>query len=192
MNKIFLIEENYPNISVTKDGLVTNENTGRVLKIKTDGCFEVSLKGKRKAFSLNKILAKYFIEPGLKLTPIPGFEGEYSATEEGQIYSHNRAIFLSPSVHPTGYLHLRLGRQSWYVHRIVALTFIPNPNNLPEVNHKDENKLNCRVDNLEWCSRKYNVNYGTRNKRVSEINKVVMQEWWVKRKAQEMSFIDII
>ena len=56
------------------------------------------------------------------------------------------------------------------VHVLVALVFIPNPNNLPEVNHKDENPHNNIVDNLEWCNRSYNINYGTRNKRVGKAN----------------------
>lgn len=47
------------------------------------------------------------------------------------------------------------------VHRLVATAFIPNPNNLPMINHKDENKQNNRVDNLEWCDHLYNVHYGT-------------------------------
>ena len=55
-----------------------------------------------------------------------------------------------------------------YIHRIVAKTFIPNPLNLPEVNHKDENAKNNCVDNLEWCSRKYNANYGTAKQRALE------------------------
>lgn len=47
------------------------------------------------------------------------------------------------------------------IHRLVAEAFVPNPNNLPEINHKDENKANNRADNLEWCNRSYNVKYGT-------------------------------
>ena len=54
------------------------------------------------------------------------------------------------------------------IHRLVALTFIDNPDNLPCVNHKDENKENNVVSNLEWCSRSYNINYGTRNERASK------------------------
>ena len=54
-----------------------------------------------------------------------------------------------------------------YVHRIVAKAFIPNPDNLTEVNHKDEDKSNNSVDNLEWCTRQYNLTYGTRIERIS-------------------------
>ena len=58
--------------------------------------------------------------------------------------------------------------KSFVVHRLVALAFIPNPHNLPFINHKDENSLNNNVDNLEWCTQQYNCNYGTHNKRMAE------------------------
>lgn len=53
------------------------------------------------------------------------------------------------------------------MHRLVAQAFIPNPNNLPQINHIDENVNNNRVDNLEWCTVGYNINYGKRNEKVS-------------------------
>lgn len=65
------------------------------------------------------------------------------------------------------------GKQKhYYIHVLVATTFIPNPDNLPEVNHIDENKANNKVDNLEWCNHLYNSNYGTRMKKehISHIN----------------------
>jgi YD repeat-containing protein len=71
-----------------------------------------------------------------------------------------------------GYLKVELwnekGKTQFAVHKLVALVFIPNPDNLPEVNHKDENKENNCVDNLEWCTKSYNINYGNRNKKVAE------------------------
>lgn len=76
-----------------------------------------------------------------------------------------------------GYIIYRLYRngeiQQYKAHRLVASAFIPNPNNLPQVNHKDENKQNNCASNLEWCDAKHNNNYGTRNERVSKSHKGV-------------------
>lgn len=65
-------------------------------------------------------------------------------------------------------LRKNLKNHQKYVHRLVAEAFVPNPYNLTQVNHKDENKSNNCADNLEWCDAKYNSNYGTKNQRVLE------------------------
>lgn len=74
-----------------------------------------------------------------------------------------------------GYLNVGLLkngiRKTFTVHKLVALAFISNPNNLPQVNHKNEIKTDNRIENLEWVSPKENVNYGTRNERASEARK---------------------
>ena len=71
-----------------------------------------------------------------------------------------------------GYLVVHLYKEGkvkgYSIHRLVTSAFIPNPNNLPQVNHKDEDKTNNRVDNLEWCDNDYNRNYGTRTERVAK------------------------
>lgn len=58
--------------------------------------------------------------------------------------------------------------RGFVVHRLVAKAFIPNPDNLPYINHKDENSLNNHVDNLEWCTHQYNCNYGSHNARMAK------------------------
>ena len=74
---------------------------------------------------------------------------------------------MKPSVNSSGYLKvvLRHNKQSKnkYLHRLIAEHFIENPTNAPMVNHKDGNKLNNHVSNLEWCTRKQNVNHAVKN-----------------------------
>lgn len=84
--------------------------------------------------------------------------------EQGKVRYKDTGKLASTSVAATGYIQVGVwhnGKTHTYnVHRLVAESFIPNPDNLPEVNHKDENRANCNVDNLEWCTSKYNSNYG--------------------------------
>ena len=121
---------------------------------------------------------------------IDGYEGLYLVSTEGDILSlprdvetrnasgkitvHRKAKLLKPHLrgnkglfYPAVTLTKNGEPISYSIHRLVAMAFIPNPNNLPEVNHKDENPLNCNVDNLEWCDHQYNIEY-SKNKAIEQ------------------------
>lgn len=133
---------------------------------------------------------------------VKGFEGRYQVSNLGRVrsldfvqigrnqfgYSYEvirKGRILKPKISVWGYyrVNLSVNRKISYrsIHRLVAMAFIPNPNNLPEVNHKDENKLNNVVcfnpdgsidterTNLEWCTGLYNLRYGTRNERMQKL-----------------------
>lgn len=100
-------------------------------------------------------------------------ERELHTTRNGKAFVLKQSGYiLRQNINKSGYLMVSLGtrgkRKTYIVSRLIAKLFIPNPENLPEVNHKNEDKLDNRVCNLEWCSREYNQSYGTRNSRISE------------------------
>ena len=108
---------------------------------------------------------------------IEGYEGLYQVSNLGRVKSLNykrtgKEKILKAYNNSHGYLQVNLckdgNREQPLVHVLVATAFLDNPDNLPEVNHKDENSKNNMVENLEYCSSSYNTNYGTRNKRVAE------------------------
>ena len=106
-----------------------------------------------------------------ELKDIENYEGLYAITRDGSVFSYISNKFLKPRL-VRGYHQVILCKEGkgkcYYIHRLVAKAFIPNPDNLPQVNHKDEDKSNNCVNNLEWCTAKYNVNYGTRTERISK------------------------
>ena len=120
---------------------------------------------------------------------IEGYEGLYQVSNKGRVKSLSRLvvrvgkpnyitkekILKCSELKGTGYPAVSLGSnnnfKSMLVHRLVAQAFIPNPDNLPCVNHKDETRNNNDVRNLEWCTQKYNCNYGTARQRNSLHNK---------------------
>lgn len=104
---------------------------------------------------------------------VKGYENLYQVSRKGRVRSSHKGYWevLTSVVNRHGYnqylFHKDGKRKNMRGNRLVAEAYIPNPNNLPFVNHKDENPANDCVDNLEWCTAKYNVNYGTTRQRIS-------------------------
>ena len=121
---------------------------------------------------------------------VVGYEGLYQVSNLGRVKSLERTKQMKRSrtgcsyiqkvytcikkqrIEPLGYLKITINKENIkkrvFVHVLVAKTFIPNHDNLPQVNHKDEDKTNNRIGNLEWCTASYNSNYGTRAERISK------------------------
>ena len=100
------------------------------------------------------------------------FEKNYAVSNYGNIKNTRTGRILKLRKNPNGYLKTNIsvnGKiQTVFVHRLVALMFLPNTNKLALVNHKDENKQNNCINNLEWCTNKYNSNYGTAKERTAK------------------------
>lgn len=108
-------------------------------------------------------------------TDLNEYEDAYQISDSGRVFTKRRLVGnriyygkeLIPQLTEDGYLKVTLSKngecRKFFLHRLVALQFIPNPDNLPQVNHKDGNKLNNNVDNLEWCTKKDNQNHAALN-----------------------------
>lgn len=117
--------------------------------------------------------------------PVKGYEGYYEVDQFGRVFSVDRVISVDDNgrkyekplagkqmkqgMHDKGYKTVSLTKdgktKTFFVHRLVAEAFIENPDSLPMVNHKDEDKTNNFVENLEWCTNEYNLSYGTARQR---------------------------
>jgi hypothetical protein len=122
---------------------------------------------------------------------VKGYEGLYQISNTGKVKrilfknrmtTKAREKLLTPCKNEkTGYVQVSLFKDGkgklFLVHRLVAEAFIPNNNNLPQVNHKDENKENNNVNNLEWCTAKYNLEYGTARQRQANTIKQKVEQY---------------
>lgn len=95
---------------------------------------------------------------------VEGYDG-YLISSEGRVFSEKRNKYLKTRIGSKGYTVVTIMKNgkatSVTVHRLMALAFIENPLNYPVVNHKDEDKTNCNLNNLEWCTQQYNSTYGS-------------------------------
>lgn len=108
---------------------------------------------------------------------IKGYEGKYQVSNDGRVrsldYNHTGEMqLLIPSSDKRGYRHVNLflngNRKMKLIHRLVAEAFVENPNDYPQINHKDENPSNNVAENLEWCTQGYNNVYNDRAKKAGE------------------------
>ena len=157
--------EDFPDYKISNHGRLINTKTGH---------FVNSAPG----ITISKTVVNIFgltFEDGENWEDIVGCES-YQVSDQGRVRNKEtgRILKLSQVNKSKKYLKValpRYGKWKFYlVHRLVAEAFIPNPDpeHLTQVNHRDEDPTNNRVDNLEWCDAKYNINYGTRIQRISE------------------------
>lgn len=94
----------------------------------------------------------------------------YELNKLGQVRKKPSNKLLTPFITTNGYLRIRFDKKAYQVHTLIATHYIPNPNNYKEINHKDNNKLNNSIDNLEWCTRQYNMLHCVKSGRSSIFN----------------------
>lgn len=113
----------------------------------------------------------------------------YEISNTGRLKSNFTNKLLRFEVSKKGYFITKIivdgKRKRIGVHRLVALAFIPNPNNYPQINHKDENPQNNNVENLEWCTAKYNMNYGSLPAKISKMKKGTKNPFFGKKHTEE-------
>lgn len=182
------------NLILCKNGIEYNLNLGKTIaELFMDNYTEntplVYKDGDRNNCNLNNLQVGelYIQDIDGNWKDVIGFEGLYQVSDDGRVRSlprlkicgfngkqiMQRGRILKPGHTNDGYAFVNLVNANgkykpYYIHRLVAQAFIPNPNNYPIINHKDENPSNNYYKNLEWCTYEYNSNYGTSIERISK------------------------
>ena len=137
----------------------------------------------------------------LEKKPVPGYEDNYYLDPDNmEIINKKRGRPLKPQRDGAGYAEVQLWkgnvRTHKRLHRLFAEAYIPNPDNLPYINHKDKNPMNYSLDNLEWCDQSYNQKYGNANKergaKISKALKGRSRPWVAGQKAKPIIAVDNI
>lgn len=195
MKEIWKEIPNYNKYEISNFKRVRRIKNKNMLSTNTNKVCLTSNNGKRKnstvnyfykltfrTFNINHIHFRVFNLPNEQWKDIEGYEGLYMISNLGRVKSLNynntkKEKILKSGDNGLGYKFVNLSKNNkikrYYVHRLVALAFIPNDDieNKTVVNHKDENPRNNHVENLEWCTIEYNWNYGTCKQRRIETNR---------------------
>ena len=110
---------------------------------------------------------------------------DYEITKDGEVINKHSGRYVKPQKNGKGYYRVSIGGRLQFVHRLVATKYIPNPNNLPQVNHKDGNKLNNCADNLEWVTNQQNRDHAVEEK----LHTMGENCSWSKLTQEQVSFI---
>lgn len=177
--------EGFENYLIYEDGRVFNKSRNVFMKI-TDCTSKNSQvvnltnnQAKQKCFTIKTLVGKYYTPTGGK----PLDDPNYIVYPDGKVFSKYKGEFIALTLTREGYISIRIGkfsneRKTLKVHRLVAKAFIPNPDNLPFVDHKDRDKTNNNVDNLRWCSRRTNnCNRSKQKNNTSGLTGINQNEW---------------
>jgi hypothetical protein len=188
MDEIFKTLKDYPDYAFSNHGRMLNTITGKFLKLHINNSFRLCKDGKQNTISVSKLKHKYFPEP-IEYLPNEIFliindYPNYEISNKGRVYNNKTGVLLKPRKDANGYYYVNLcknGKQKHFcIHRLVAIAFIPNPKNLPCIDHINRIRTDNRLENLRWCSySENNINKLQKSKYPKNIYKYTNRKYWL-------------